>query len=94
MTLQLHCNKSFKLKKENETTKDGVIRDIRNLSEHEEDYFKPIRVSNFQSNNYIEYESNGDRNKALSVEEYLNKIRRCLKGIIMILKNLIHRKSN
>ena len=47
MTLQLHCNKSFKLKKENETTKDGVIRDIRNLSEHEEDYFKPIRVSNF-----------------------------------------------
>ena len=31
-------------------------------------------MNNFWSNNYIEYESNGDRNKTLSVEEYLNKI--------------------
>ena len=36
--------------------------------------YKPISVSNFWSNNYIEYESNGDRNKTLSGEEYLNKI--------------------
>ena len=34
------------------------------------------------SNNYIEYESNGDKNKTLSVEEYLNKIRPYLKDII------------
>ena len=33
----------------------------------------PLRVSNFWSNNYIEYESKGDRNKTLSVKEYLNK---------------------
>ena len=26
----------------------------------------------FWSNNYVEYESNNDRNKTLSVEEYLN----------------------
>ena len=29
------------------------------------------------------YKSNGDRNKTLSVEEYLNKIRQYLKDIIM-----------
>ena len=40
----------------------------------EEDYYKPVRAGTFYSNNYIEYESNGDRNKTLSIEEYLNKI--------------------
>ena len=34
------------------------------------------------SNNYIEYKNNGDINKTLSVEEYCNKIRPYLKGII------------
>ena len=43
-------------------------------------------MSNFWSNNYIEYESSDDRNKTLSVEEYLNKIRPCLKDIIKNLK--------
>ena len=37
----------FRLKKENETIKDRVIRDIRNLSEQEDDYYKPIRECNF-----------------------------------------------
>ena len=36
--------------------------------------------------NHIEYKSNGDRNKTLSLEEYLNKIRPYLKGIINDLK--------
>ena len=36
--------------------------------------------------NYIEYESNGDRNKTLSIEEYLNKIRPYLKDSINNLK--------
>ena len=51
---------------------------------HEEEkhnYYKPVRVNNFWSNNYIEYESNVDRNKTLSIEEYLN-----LKDIINNLK--------
>ena len=34
------------------------------------------------SNNYIEYKSNSHRNKTLSVEENLNKIRPYLKDII------------
>ena len=35
---------------------------------------------------YIEYESNGDRNRTLSVEKYLNKTRLYLKDIINNLK--------
>ena len=56
--------------------KNRLLRDIKNLLEHkeEENYYKPIRGSNFWSNNYIESESSGDRNKTLSVEEYLNKL--------------------
>ena len=38
------------------------------------------------SNNYIEYESKDDKNKTLSVEKYLNKIRPYLKDIISNLK--------
>ena len=49
-------------------------------------FYKPLRVSNFWSNNYIEYESNGGRSKTLSVENYLTKIRPYLKDIINNLK--------
>ena len=63
--------------KETKAINDRILRDIENLSEHEEEesYYKQVRVSNFSSNNYIEYENRSDRNKALSVEECLNKIR-------------------
>ena len=58
--------------------------EIRNLSKHmKEVYYKPVRVGNFWSNNYIEYD---DRNKTLSVEEYLNKTRPYLKDIIYDLR--------
>ena len=43
-------------------------------------------MNNFWSNNYIEYESNDDKNKTLSVEEYLNKTKPYLKDIINNLK--------
>ena len=53
----------FKLKKENEAIKDRTIRDIRTLFKQEDDYYKPITVGNFWNNNYVEYESSGDRKK-------------------------------
>ena len=74
----------FRFKKNNKVIKDRIPRDIRNLFEHEEggeSYYKIIRTSNFWSNSYIEYESKGDRNKTLSVEKYLNKIKPYLKYI-------------
>ena len=43
---------------------------------------KPIRVYTFWSNNYIEYERNGDRNKILSIKKYLKEIKPYLKNII------------
>ena len=71
----------------NKAIKDIILRDIKNLYEHEgESYHKPVRVNNFWINNYIEYESNSDRNRTISVEEYLNKIRLYLKDIITNLK--------
>ena len=45
----------LRLKKENETVIDWVIRDIRNLFDHDkEDYYKPVRAGNFWRNNCIE----------------------------------------
>ena len=49
-------------------SKDRIIRDIKTLFEQEDDCYKPERVSNFWNNNYIENESNGDRNKNLSLK--------------------------
>ena len=68
--------------------KDRILRDTKDLFEHkeEENYHKPVIMSNFQSNNYIEYKSNSDRNKTLSVEEYLNKISQHLKIIYNLKK--------
>ena len=65
-----------------------MLRDVKNLFDHEEEdnYYKPVKVSNFWSSSSIEYESNGDRNKALSFEEYLNKIIPYLKDTINNLK--------
>ena len=72
---------------ETKAIKNRVLRDIQNLFKHEEqNCYKPVRVSNFWSNNYIEYERNGDRNKTLSVEEYLHKISPYLEDIINNLK--------
>ena len=38
--------------------------------QEEKYYYQPKRVSNFYNNTYIEYESNGDRNRKLSLDEY------------------------
>ena len=75
----------FKLKK-NEAIKDRIIRDIRTLFKQEDDYYKPIREGNFWNSNYIEYESRGDRNKNLSVKEYLDKIKIYVRDITINLQ--------
>ena len=52
----------FRQEKEIKTIKDRILRYIKNCFEHEEEenYYKPVRVNSFWSNNYIEYESDGD----------------------------------
>ena len=78
----------FRQEKETKAVKDRILRDIKNLfeCEEEENYYKSVGVNDFWSNNYIEFESNGDRNKTLSIKKYLNKIRPYLKDIINHLK--------
>ena len=46
-----------------------LIRDIRTFLEQQEEknYYKLKKVSNFWNNNYIEYKSNGDRYRNLSL---------------------------
>ena len=63
--------------KKKKVIKNITLRDVRNLFENkeEENDYKPVRVSTFWRNNYNEYGRNGNRNKTLSVEEYLDKIR-------------------
>ena len=71
-----------KRKKQNEKIiKDNMIRDIGILFEQEQDYYEPKRVSNFWNNNYKKYESNGGKNRNLSLHEYLNKIESYLRNI-------------
>ena len=49
---------------------DKVLRDMRTLHESDkEDDYKPIRIGNAFSSNYIEYESNGDKDKILFIDD-------------------------
>ena len=52
------------------------IRDIENLfdNDNDNDYYKPILVESSFKNNYKYYESRGDKDKKLSVKQYLYKI--------------------
>ena len=85
----------FRLKKEIKGIKDIIPRNIKNVFEYQKkevNYYKPVRLNTFWSSNIkvkhinVEYKSNDDRNKTLSVEEYLDKIRPYLKDIINDLK--------
>ena len=69
---------------------DGnTAKDIRNpfrikviSNKEEKNNCKPLTVDKLWSIIYIGYESNGDRNKPLSLEEYPNKFTPYLKDII------------
>ena len=52
---------------------------LQNLFELEDEYY-------FYSNNYIKYESNGHRDKSLSIEEYFKKIKPYLKDTLINLQ--------
>ena len=60
------------------------IRDIENLfdNDNDNDYYKPILVESSFKNNYKYYESRGDKDKKLSVKQYLYKIMPYLSDLI------------
>ena len=62
------------------------IKDIPILFDQtsEEDYYKPIFVKSSHKGNYKYYESNGDKEKILSVKQYLKKITPYLYDLINV----------
>ena len=60
------------------------IRDIENLFDNvnDNDYYKPILVKSSFKENYKYYESRGDKDKKLSVKQYLYKIMPYLSNLI------------
>ena len=83
------ARKLLRLKKKVKGVKDIVLKNIKDLfgyKKEEENYYQPVRVNNFSTNHYIEYKSNGDKNRILSAEEYLDKIRPYLRDIMNDIK--------
>ena len=66
----------FRLKIKIKRIKDAVLGNIKNHFEYEkeENFYKPVRVNTFWSNNYTEYKSNGDKIKYYQLENILIKL--------------------
>ena len=64
--------------------KYNINHDISNLFNEiaKENYFEPMEIRSALDGNYIEYESRGDNDDNLSLEEYLNIIRLYLRDMI------------
>ena len=64
--------------------KDTKEINKENLDDDEpkENYYKPRKIKGTFGGNYVEYESNGDTDKASSIKNYLNKIEPYLIDII------------
>ena len=63
--------------------RDEKIEEIKKiLFKPKEGDYKPIRISNAFSSNYIEYKSNEDKDKILSTKDYLYKTKPYLSDII------------
>ena len=59
------------------------MRQIENLFDKiDKDYYKPIKTNGAFNDDYMEYESKGDKDRNLSLEYYLNIIRPFLKDMI------------
>ena len=80
-TVNKEIRNIFKREKKNRDIKHGILIDLFEHEKAEKNCYKHVSAKNFWSNNYIEYKSNSDRNRTLSVEEYLHKIRPYLKDI-------------
>ena len=60
-----------------------ILYDPRDdLFKPEEDHYKPVRIGNAFSSNFIEYKSHGDKDEALSIKDYLDEIKPYLSDIM------------
>ena len=51
-----------------------ISKNLFEYEKQEQNYYKAVRVNNIWSNNYIEPKINSNKNRILSVDEYLDKI--------------------
>ena len=52
------------------------------INQNDNDYYKPILVKSSVNESYKEYESRGDKDKTITIEQFLNKIIPYLKELI------------
>ena len=77
-------NKAIReIRKEN-YDEDKKLRDLRFLLDPEKDHYKQEKTISVFNKHYIEYESTGDKDKNLSIKEYIDIIRPYLSDIINI----------
>lgn len=72
------------------------IRDIENLFEHydtDSKYYKPIELSSAFNKNFMEYEIRVDRNKNVSLKQYLEKISPHLLNLFNERQNKVENKQ-
>ena len=61
----------------------NITYDLKYLfDEEEEDYYEPTEIKSAFDDSYILYESKGDKDAKLSLEDYFNKIRSYLNNMI------------
>ena len=88
--------KLFKLDKhqDSDNFEHRGIKDVYGLFKLsiDKDYYKPILVKSGYNNNYIQYESKGDR--ILTLKEYLALIEQYLRELINIVKIKVDGKYN
>ena len=68
--------------RKNNRDEDKIIRDLTFLLDPKKDPDKPVKTINAFINNYVQYESIRDKDKSLSIKEYIDKIRPYLSDII------------
>ena len=69
------------IRKENRD-EDKIFSDLRFLLDLEKDHYKPVKTISDFNNYHIQYESIGDKNKNLSIKEYIDIIKSYLSDII------------
>ena len=74
------------MRKENRD-EDKILRDMDFTFNPEKDHYEPKETVSDFNNNYIEYESIGDKDKALLLKDYLDVIRPYLSHMINNHKN-------
>ena len=61
---------------------DKILRDLYFTFDPEKDHYEPKKTVDAFNNNYIQYESIGDKDKTLTIKEYLDMIRPYLSNMI------------